>query len=47
MVDTSFPRFTMIMVTLHAVNSPLVSMTLTMYLQTVSDNDNIQFKISM
>jgi hypothetical protein len=49
MVDTSFPRFTLIMVTLHAVNLPLVSTTLTMNLQTVSktrvsDNDNIKFK---
>ncbi len=43
MVDTSFPRFTLIMVTL-AVNLPLVSMTLTMNLQTVSANDNIKFK---
>jgi hypothetical protein len=49
MVDTYFPRFTMIMVTLHAVNLPLVSMTLTMNLQTVSktrvsDNDNVPLK---
>jgi len=52
MVDTSFPRFTLIMVTLHAVNLPLVSMTLTMNLQTlsktrVSDNDNVRLKFNL